>query len=134
MVQLSRGKPQQPGQVFNFEAWYAELELPGDAYDSGVLKRAVQRSADAEISAGEVDYLEKPQSSFRIGLQMAEILVDFKVDSDAFVAALLYRQVRKERMSLDAVQQEFGEAVSALIYGVQRMAMISQISDDPTLS
>ncbi|MFK7731851.1 MAG: GTP diphosphokinase [Pseudomonadales bacterium] len=134
MVRVSRTQQPEAGDGFQFEAWYAELELPGDAYDASLLKRAVQLSAEVEIAAGESDYLDKPQSSFRIGLQMAEILVDFKVDSDAFVAALLYRQVRKERLSLDTVQQEFGEAVSALIYGVQRMAMISQISDDPTLS
>lgn len=119
---------------FQFEAWYAELELPEAVYDPELIRRAVDCSIDAEVQAGVEDYLEDERSSFRLGIKMAEILIDFKVDSDAFVAALLYRQVRKQRISLQQVEEDFGPAVSLLVAGVQRMATISQLSNDPTRS
>lgn len=64
-------------------------------------------------------------SSFRIGLEMAEILADLQLDQDALVAAILYRSVRENKITLADVQTQFGDTVSKLVKGVLRMAAIS---------
>ncbi len=64
-------------------------------------------------------------SCFRIGLEMAEILADLQMDQDTLVAAILYRSVREQKLSLDRVREDFGDTVTKLIKGVLRMAAIS---------
>jgi len=64
-------------------------------------------------------------NSFKIGLEMAQILVGLELDQDAIIAAILYRSVREEKLSIDAVRKDFGESVAKLIEGVAQMAAIS---------
>ena len=59
-------------------------------------------------------------SSFRVGLEIAEILADLKLDQDSLVAAVIYRGVREGKISLATVQQRFGLVVAKLIDGVLR--------------
>lgn len=66
-----------------------------------------------------------PGSSFRMGLEMADILADLKLDQATLEAAVLYRAVREELLSLDAVTKRFGSEVATLIDGVLQMAAIS---------
>ncbi len=119
---------------FAFQSWFEQLHLPEATYDQRILRQATDLSAGAQQEAGELNYASELKSSFWMGLKMAEILVELKVDQDAIIAAILYRQVRKQRVSLDLVDDRFGSAVRDLIAGVQRMAVISEISDDPTRS
>lgn len=61
---------------------------------------------------------------YRIGREMAEILIQLRADGDALPAAVLYRSVREGHLSLQAVEQEFGADSARLIEGVLRMAAI----------
>ena len=65
----------------------------------------------------------------RMGLEMAQILAELKLDQDSICAAVLYRAVREGRLSLQKVEQEFGETVANLIEGVLKMAAISAIQN-----
>jgi GTP pyrophosphokinase len=56
---------------------------------------------------------------------MAEILADLQLDQDALVAAILYRAVRENKITLNEIQTGFGDTVSKLVKGVLRMAAIS---------
>lgn len=72
----------------------------------------------------------------RMGLEMAQILAELKLDQDSICAAILYRAVREGRLSLQKVEAEFGKTVTGLIEGVLKMAAISAIqsqSDDIVL-
>lgn len=62
---------------------------------------------------------------FTAGLQIVQILADLRLDEQALVAAMLYRAVREERMSLEEIEQDFGPLIVKLIDGVLRMAAIS---------
>ena len=134
MVQARKSSLALLATKFEFDDWYSQLQLPDDTYQAEVLARALDMSAVAELEAGVNSHGGWDKSAFHFGLQMAEILLAYKVDQNAFVAALLYRQVRKMRVSLEDVERQFGAQVATLIAGVQRMAMISQTSDDPTRS
>ncbi|HBX40124.1 MAG TPA: GTP diphosphokinase, partial [Marinobacter adhaerens] len=66
-----------------------------------------------------------PGSSFRMGLEMADILADLKLDQSTLEAAVLYRAVREGLLSLEGVSKRFGDEVAKLIDGVLQMAAIS---------
>src|SRR5690606_39734312 len=65
-------------------------------------------------------------SSYLTGLEMAEILAELHLDSEAVIASILYRSVRESRMTLDTLEQEFGSGVAKLVEGVLRMAAINE--------
>ena len=65
-------------------------------------------------------------SSYRTGLEMAEILAELHLDQETIVAAILYRAVRESKLSLDKLEQQFGPNIAKLIEGVSRMAAISE--------
>ncbi len=60
-----------------------------------------------------------------IGLQMADILIELKLDQASIVAAIVYRAVREEQITLDCVQERFGAEVRGLVQGVLGMEVIS---------
>src|SRR5690606_11622705 len=65
--------------------------------------------------------------SVQMGLEMAQILLDLRLDTESLVAAILYRAVREGRLALQKVERDFGAEVAKLIEGVLRMAAISAI-------
>ncbi|WP_373190793.1 GTP diphosphokinase [Halomonas sp.] len=67
----------------------------------------------------------KDGSSFRMGLEMADILGELKLDQAALEAAVLYRAVRERLIGLEEVDKRFGHEVAGLIGGVLQMAAIS---------
>jgi GTP pyrophosphokinase len=60
------------------------------------------------------------------GLGMAEILIELHLDAASITAAILYRAIREERLSLDKVKKLFDTEVLALLDGVTQMAAIGQ--------
>lgn len=64
---------------------------------------------------------------FRAGLDVVLILAELRVGIDCLVAGLLYRPVREQRLSLQAVQEEYGDTVAKLLDGVLRMAAIGEL-------
>jgi GTP pyrophosphokinase len=115
------------GQV-DIDAWIDRLNK---SYLQSDTSRAELRRA-AELSLSLVDIHAEDDhnwgedfSCFRIGLEMAEILADLQLDQDALVAAILYRAVREQKITLIELQNRFGETVSKLVKGVLRMAAIS---------
>lgn len=111
----------------DFNAWYAHLQLPQGSYDADKMRNAVALSYQTQQQ-----FAGSGANAYEIGLEMAEILVDLKVDENALLAAIVYRQVRQGRIELKAVKAAFGDEVAQLVDGVLRMALISQFSADPT--
>ena len=67
--------------------------------------------------------------SVQMGIEMAQILIDLRLDNASIISAILYRAVREGRLSLKKVERQFGEEVAKLIEGVLRMAAISAIQN-----
>src|SRR5690606_31848739 len=90
------------------------------------LQAACEFAREAELQAKEgQNRWAGNASSFRTGLEIAEILADLKLDQDSLVAAIVYRAVREEQVPLETVAERFGPVVAKLIEGVLRMAAIS---------
>ncbi|MEM7365933.1 MAG: bifunctional (p)ppGpp synthetase/guanosine-3',5'-bis(diphosphate) 3'-pyrophosphohydrolase [Pseudomonadota bacterium] len=71
-------------------------------------------------------------SSFRTGLDMADILSELRIDEDGLVAAIVYRAVRENQITIGHVRNQYGVVVADLVTGVLKMAAISDVRTGTT--
>jgi GTP pyrophosphokinase len=126
MVQVRALQPINTDGSINLDGWLDHVLGMDPALDRDGLKKACEFARVSEQQANAAQNLwSEGTSSYQIGLEIAEILADLKLDQDSLVAAVLYRGVREGKIALDKVRQHFGEVVAKLIEGVLRMAAIS---------
>lgn len=126
MVQVRAHQPINDDGSINLEAWLDHTLKADPALDRAALKIACEFARDAEQQANAAQNLwAEGNSSFRTGLEIAEILADLKLDQDSLVAAVIYRAVREGNITLKTAQEKFGPVVAKLVEGVLRMAAIS---------
>jgi len=133
MVKVREDHPIKDDGRVDIEAWLQRLSGTHDlkVSDLPVLQRACEVSLMAEeMAIAEDNIWAKGTSSFRTGLEMAEILADLQLDTETLQAAILYRAVRENKLPLKDIERQFGETVSKLIKGVIRMAAISTQRND----
>ena len=126
MVQVRAHQPVNDDGSINLVSWLEHVTRVDPALDRQALQEACEFARDAEQQANTTEHhWSEGASTFRAGLDIAEILADLKLDQDSLVAAVIYRGVREGKITLSAVQQRFGPVVAKLIEGVLRMAAIS---------
>ncbi|CAE6913295.1 MULTISPECIES: GTP diphosphokinase [Pseudomonas] len=126
MVQVRAHQPVNDDGSINLEAWLDHVTSVDPALDRQALHEACEFARDLEQQANTTPHhWSEGGSTFRAGLDIAEILADLKLDQDSLVAAIIYRGVREGKITLAAVHQRFGPVVAKLIEGVLRMAAIS---------
>jgi GTP pyrophosphokinase len=126
MVQVRAHQPINDDGSINLEAWLAHVLSVDPALEHDALLDACEFAREAEQQANAAQNLwSEGASSFRAGLEIAEILADLKLDQDSLIAAVIYRGVREGKVTLVAVEQRFGPVVSKLVDGVLRMAAFS---------
>jgi GTP pyrophosphokinase len=126
MVKVREDHPiNEDGQV-DIEAWIARLQPHTEINQFDRIRLACEISQRLETDAIASDTQWSPDmSSFRMGMEMAEILVQLHLDEASLVAALVYRPVREGKLSLAQVSREFDEEVARLVEGVLQMAAIT---------
>ncbi|MDC6711133.1 HD domain-containing protein, partial [Leclercia adecarboxylata] len=126
MVQVRALQPINTDGSINLDGWLDHVLGMDPALDRAALKEACEFAREAEQQANAAQNLwSEGTSSYQIGLEIAEILADLKLDQDSLVAAVIYRGVREGKIQLPDVHQRFGSVVAKLIEGVLRMAAIS---------
>src|SRR5471030_718309 len=106
MVQVRAHQPINTDGSINLEAWLDHAVTVDQALDREALKEACEFARASEQQANAAKNLwSEGTSSFRTGLEIAEILADLKLDQDSLVAAILYRGVREGQIQLPAVSQ-----------------------------
>lgn len=135
MVKVREDHPINDDGKVDIDAWLQRLinvhSLSVSDGDQALLRKACEVSLMAEEMAIADDNIwADGTSSFRTGLEMAEILAGLQLDSETLQAAILYRAVRENRLPLKEVESQFGETVAKLIKGVIRMAAISTQRND----
>lgn len=115
------------GQI-DIEQWVEQIASQTRLENIDQFRRACEVAAEIDLRAVREDRLWAPgASSFRTGIEMAQVLVELHMDQASLVAAILYRAVREDRVALDELRPEFGSEVTGLIEGVLQMAAISAI-------
>jgi len=135
MVKVREEQPENDDGSVNLDRWLARLPV-GDDVDLIRVRRACEFAHQAEQDNPGNEYIwDEKSSSYRVGLEMAQILAELSLDEDTLVAAILYRAVREERLSLDEIEKHWGGDIKRLISGVLRMAAMNRVQsgDRPVL-
>ncbi len=133
MVKVREDHPVTADGNVDITAWIIRVvDVAGLSQGAVVkLRQACDLSLKAETEANEAEHIwAEGTSSFRTGLEMAEILADLKLDRNSLIAAILYRAVRESKLSLEVVREKFGKTVAKLIEGIQGMAVIATLRYD----
>lgn len=126
MVQVRAQQPVNDDGSINLDAWLDHIQSIDPALERDSLREACELAREAEQQAIAVQNIwAEGMSSFRTGLEIAEILAELKLDQESLLAAVLYRAVREGKTPLEQVEKRFGATVAKLIEGVLRMAAIS---------
>ena len=126
MVKVREDQPLTASGKVDIQQWLTRLQEDVRLRDPERLVEACELAETLELEAPRTHRVWlSPGSSFRMGLEMADILGDLKLDQATLEAAVLYRAVREGLLSLEAVTKRFGEEVASLIDGVLQMAAIS---------
>lgn len=132
MVQVRESHKFNPDGSICFDEWMAALQTWGALDHHERIQRACDISWQVEQQARATNTVWAGRNSYLIGLEMAEILVELRLDSAAVIASILYRSVRESRLNLDSLRTEFGEEVAKLVEGVLRMAAINETDTSRT--
>lgn len=126
MVQVRSQHPLNADGSIDLPRWVAHIIQIDAELDASRLLRACEFARDVELQAQAAQNIwPDGSSSLQAGLEIAQILVDLKLDEPTLIAAILYRSVRENKATLKEIEQAFGEEVARLIDGVLRMAAIS---------
>ncbi|APX93549.1 GTP diphosphokinase [Halomonas sp. 1513] len=126
MVKVREDQPLTADGAVDIPQWLARLQEDVTLRDVGEMREACEladrlaRDAERPHKAWLAD-----GSSFRMGLEMADILGELTLDQEVLEAAVLYRAVREGLIGIEAVAKRFGGEVAGLIDGVLQMAAIS---------
>ncbi|WP_028302293.1 GTP diphosphokinase [Oceanospirillum beijerinckii] len=129
MVKVREDQPINPDGSVNIPGWLNRLQDDVTLSNPERVESAcelAQRLEQEAASNEENAWVASGASSFRTGLEMADILGELQMDEDTLIAAILYRAVRENQIKLEAIEEQFGATVSKLIHGVTEMAAISQ--------
>ncbi|WP_442489716.1 GTP diphosphokinase [Halomonas litopenaei] len=126
MVKVREDQPLTADGRVDIDQWVARLQDDVKLADASELIEACQLAQSLEL-ASERPHKSwlKDGSSFRMGLEMADILGELRLDQTAIEAAVLYRAVREDLIKPEQVAKRFGREVASLIEGVLQMAAIS---------
>ena len=128
MVKVREEQPLHFDGSINLELWLCKLGERNSELNFTRCQKACELSQQAEekaVATGSVWAIG--QSSFKTGLDMADILSELYMDEDGLVAAIVYRAVRENQITLNHVKKTFGQNVAGLVQGVLRMAAISNV-------
>jgi len=134
MVKVRQDQPLRDDGSVNLDVWLRQLQEINPNFDMGRLRGACDLAEKAEERAVVTNTAwPSGRSSFRTGLEMADILSELRMDEEGIVAAIIYRAVRENQITLNHVRKQFGKPVADLVEGVMRMAAISNVrrSDAP---
>ena len=104
----------------------AQSERP---LDDVLLTKACLLAQKVEHKSGSDKTSWLDYTTLQAGLEMAQILANLQLDHETLVAAILYRSFREAKISEKEISQNFNATIAGLIVGVQRMAVISSLSN-----
>ncbi|MFT4823621.1 MAG: GTP pyrophosphokinase [Halioglobus sp.] len=137
MVQIRQQTHINDAGDIDLERWLEQLNISIEGPERSRLLEACHLALYVRDNPGlDLPDWSRQSDCFAAGLDIAQILADLHVGTDALIAGILYRAVREDKVSLEQVTQQFGQGVATLIRGVLRMAAISEYqyeSESPVL-
>ncbi|GAA6144134.1 GTP diphosphokinase [Thalassolituus maritimus] len=128
MVKVREDHPLLHDGSLDIDRWLQEVSSTSDLHKPEELREALElakKLSDEAIANRTYWSID----SVQMGIEMAQTLIDLRLDNASIIASILYRAVREGRLSLSKVERQFGDEVAKLIEGVLRMAAISAIQN-----
>lgn len=126
MVKVREDQPLTEEGLVDIGQWIERLQEDVKLRDATELREACELAQRLEQDTDKSQSTWRGnRSSFRMGLEMADILGELRLDQTTLEAAVLYRAVREGLIDIEAIGKRFGKEVAALIEGVLQMAAIS---------
>ncbi|SFU94650.1 GTP diphosphokinase [Halomonas korlensis] len=126
MVKVREDQPLTEAGLVDIGQWIERLQEDVKLRDTAKLREACELAQRLEQESDKSQSTWRGnRSSFRMGLEMADILGELRLDQATLEAAVLYRAVREGLIDIEAVDKRFGKEVANLIEGVLQMAAIS---------
>ena len=128
MVKVRAEQPVTFDGSIDLELWLSQLSERCPDINLARIREVCDLSQQAESRTTAINgaWIEGV-SSFKVGLDIADILTELYMDEDGLVAGIIYRAVRENQITLNHVKKTFGDNVAGLVEGVLRMAAISNI-------
>lgn len=128
MVKVKEEQPYIVEGRVDIELWLCKLAEKTPTINLSRVRQVCDLSEQAEEKAVATNTIwAEGRSSYRQGLEMADILSELRVDEDGIIAGIIYRAVRENQITLNHVRKQFGDGVGNLVEGVLKMAAISNI-------
>lgn len=128
MVKVRQAQPLLVDGTVNVEHWLCTMGEQRPELNLARVREVCEFSQEVEEKAQSTSGAwSEGHSSFQMGLEMAELMNELRVDEDGIVAAIIYRAVRENQITLNHVRKLYGDNVAKLIEGVLKMAAISDI-------
>ena len=133
MVKVRADYPLTDSGDVDIKAWAARIaSIAGsnEFFEQQLITATVMAQQAESDSTGADNMWPQYASSFLTGLEMVDILAELQLDQEALVAAVVYRSVRENKISLSDINERYGKTVAKLVEGVLGMAAISQLRND----
>lgn len=107
MVKVREEQPLHFDGSINLELWLSQLNEINPDVNLGRIREACDLSQQAEEKAVATNSVwREGVSSYKTGLDMANILSELRMDEDAIVAGIIYRAVRENQITLNHVRKK----------------------------
>lgn len=106
--------------VYTIDMLIDRIKSGDKTYDLDKIKAAYDLAAEAhknQVRSSGEPYITHP-------VAVANILLDFCMDTDTIVAALLHDVVEDTDVSLDTIRKRFGEDVALMVDGVTKIGLV----------
>ena len=106
--------------VYTIDMLIDRIKSGDKTYDLDKIKAAYDLAAEAhknQVRSSGEPYITHP-------VAVANILLDFCMDTDTIVAALLHDVVEDTDVSLDTIRKKFGEDVALMVDGVTKIGLV----------
>jgi GTP pyrophosphokinase len=123
MVSIKQRFPYLDDGEIDLETWLIQIKSTHHLDKIDLIEKAALFAKTA--SKGLTTFYGQP--CIEQGLEMAQIILNLKLDQEAVAAAILMSSVQHTKLSLETVSEKIGENVTKLIRGVQQMDAIRSL-------
>ncbi len=113
---------------FDIVSWVAGLHIE-QSFHTDIIA-ACELAKDSVDIPGNLDFSWGAHTNcYHIGLDIAATVAGLQADHHTIIAAILYRLVREQRLTIQRVRQQFGKDVAKLVEGVSHMDAVTVSMD-----
>ncbi|HSW70239.1 MAG TPA: bifunctional (p)ppGpp synthetase/guanosine-3',5'-bis(diphosphate) 3'-pyrophosphohydrolase [Gammaproteobacteria bacterium] len=130
MVTLKKKFHSLDGGSIDFESWFNKIRTHSHLKDHSLIIRAA-KLADLS-SKGLTTFYGQP--CIEQGLEMAEILLEMKLDQDSIAAAITISAALHTSITIEKIQQELSDPIAKLVHDVLQMNVLNNLKNYSTRS